>query len=159
MRHSRAIGYDKGRTSKALKQGSLEDIQINSVHCINCEEGKSNFQRYGKAKGRNKRILTAVAHSKIYRTVKHGAKSGRKVWSGFGFTTRELIKHIENQLKPGMTWDNYGEWHIDHVLPISAFHYESTTDPGFRQCWSLANLQPLWRDANFKKGRKIQSPL
>ena len=31
-----------------------------------------------------------------------------------GFTLGALIQHLESQFYDGMSWDNYGEWHIDH---------------------------------------------
>ena len=26
--------------------------------------------------------------------------------------------HLESQFKKGMSWDNYGDWHIDHRVPL-----------------------------------------
>jgi hypothetical protein len=54
-----------------------------------------------------------------------------------------------------MTWDNYGEWHIDHIKPISSFTFETCDDEQFKECWSLENLQPMWGVENIKKGNKI----
>ena len=55
-----------------------------------------------------------------------------------------------------MNWKNYGtDWHIDHKKPDCKFHYESVEDEGFKMCWSLCNLQPLWATENRKKGCKI----
>jgi hypothetical protein len=53
-----------------------------------------------------------------------------------------------------MTWDNYGQWHIDHIKPVALFEFDSTDDPGFRDCWTLDNLQPLWALDNLRKGNK-----
>ena len=54
-----------------------------------------------------------------------------------------------------MTWDNYGEWHIDHKKPKSLFDYDSPKDQAFKDCWSLANLQPLWAEDNKNKSNKF----
>jgi hypothetical protein len=54
-----------------------------------------------------------------------------------------------------MTWMNYGEWHIDHILPIDSFNFQSYEDYQFKECWSLENLQPLWAIDNIRKGNKI----
>ena len=32
-----------------------------------------------------------------------------------------LYLRIESLRLPGMTWNNYGEWHVDHIVPCSAF--------------------------------------
>ena len=34
----------------------------------------------------------------------------------------EVAEHIESQFTEGMTWENYGEWHVDHRLPITSFN-------------------------------------
>lgn len=71
------------------------------------------------------------------------------------YTIKELKDHLENQFTRGMTWENYGKWHLDHILPDSSFNYTSTTDEEFKKCWALENLQPLWAIDNILKGNKI----
>lgn len=70
------------------------------------------------------------------------------------FSIEELILHIEAKFQPGMSWSNYGKWHIDHEKPDCRFIYLRPTDEGFRQSWALSNLQPLWAQDNLKKGTK-----
>ena len=65
------------------------------------------------------------------------------------------MTHLEKQFLSGMTWDNYGDWHIDHIIPKSSFKYASFEDPEFRECWSLSNLRPLWGKENIQKSDKI----
>jgi hypothetical protein len=61
-----------------------------------------------------------------------------------------LKQWLSYQFEPGMTWDNYGEWHIDHVRPCASF---DLTDPEQqKQCFHWTNLQPLWAVDNLKKG-------
>ena len=72
-----------------------------------------------------------------------------------GYTLTELMEHLESKFQPGMTWDNYGEWHIDHIIPISYFDYSSYDDETFKICWDLNNLQPLWAKDNLIKSNKL----
>jgi len=83
-------------------------------------------------------------------------KNGRHWGSLVDFTLSELKEHLEAQFQPGMSWDNYGYrgWHIDHIKPKSLFNFESHEDPEFKECWCLANLQPLWAKDNLSKGAK-----
>jgi len=67
------------------------------------------------------------------------------------YTFDELKQHLENQFEDGMTWDNYGEWHVDHVIPQSHFNYSTTDSEEFKLCWSLNNLKPLWGKINLSK--------
>jgi DNA-directed RNA polymerase beta subunit len=74
-----------------------------------------------------------------------------------GYTVQELINHLEKQFKEGMTWDNYGAyWHIDHIRPKSWFNYSSITEPSFKECWALTNLQPLEARENCSKGNRYE---
>ena len=84
-------------------------------------------------------------------------KNGRHWEDLVGYTKDELRSHLENLFTEGMTWDKFlkGEIHIDHVIPLSFFKYNSTDDVEFRYCWSLHNLQPLWAEDNIRKGTKI----
>jgi len=72
-----------------------------------------------------------------------------------GYTVQNLKEHIEKLFKPGMSWNNYGQWHIDHIIPKTFFKYKSTQDVEFKYCWSLHNLQPLWAEENIIKGDKL----
>lgn len=71
------------------------------------------------------------------------------------YTQKELIQHLENQFTDDMTWGKYGEWHVDHKLPISSFNIEEMGDNEFIECWSLDNLQPMWGEENIFKSNKI----
>ena len=69
-----------------------------------------------------------------------------------GYTVKDLRVHLENQFQPGMSWDNRGAWHIDHIKSVSSFFEEGITDP--RVINALSNLRPLWAEENFAKGAK-----
>lgn len=70
-----------------------------------------------------------------------------------GCSVLELKKHIEKQFEPGMTWENHGEWHIDHIVPLSAFDL-TKKDHVIFAC-HYTNLQPLWAEDNLSKGAKL----
>jgi hypothetical protein len=72
-----------------------------------------------------------------------------------GYSAEQLREHLEKQFKDDMSWENYGEWHIDHIKPISSFTFETCDDEQFKECWSLENLQPMWGVENIKKGNKL----
>lgn len=64
-----------------------------------------------------------------------------------GYSALELKLHMELLFTEGMTWDNHGEWHIDHIKPLSSFNKE--THPSVVN--ALSNLQPLWAKDNRDK--------
>lgn len=82
-------------------------------------------------------------------------RSDGALFSRLGFAAEELKHHLEISFSDGMSWENYGRWHIDHKKPCASF---DLTDLGqFNECWSLTNLQPLWATDNVTKGAKYAS--
>jgi hypothetical protein len=68
-----------------------------------------------------------------------------------GYSAEQLKEHLEKRFKDDMSWENYGEWHIDHIKPVSKFDKsEKITIIN-----SLNNLQPLWSVDNLRKSNKI----
>ena len=84
-----------------------------------------------------------------------GNKNGYKWESLINYTQEDLRRHLEMQFTKDMTWENYGEWHIDHKIPISIFNINGIKSKGFQKCWELENLQPLWAEENTKKGNTL----
>lgn len=62
-----------------------------------------------------------------------------------------LKKYLEEQFVDGMSWDNHGKWHIDHIIPLSS----AKTEEDVYKLSHYSNLQPLWAEDNLKKNNKI----
>lgn len=60
--------------------------------------------------------------------------------------------HIERQFEKGMSWSNYGEWHIDHIIPLAS----AKTEAELIKLCHYRNLQPLWAEENRRKHATIQ---
>lgn len=101
-----------------------------------------------------KNRLDHNVRSGVHRGLKKGTKSSRHTYGLLGYTAEELMLNLEQQFQPGMTWDNYGEWHVDHRIPLSSFKYDTPDCPDFRAAWALSNLQPLWEGDNCSKNNK-----
>jgi hypothetical protein len=59
-------------------------------------------------------------------------------------------QYLEEKFQDGMSWDNYGEWEIDHIRPLSLFDLREN----FLEAFHYENTQPLWKKENRKKGSK-----
>lgn len=70
-----------------------------------------------------------------------------------GCTSIKLRGYIESKFTEGMTWENYGTWHIDHIQPCCSF--DLTKEEEQKICFHYSNLQPLWAKDNLQKGSKI----
>lgn len=69
------------------------------------------------------------------------------------YNRRTLRYHIESLFQCGMSWDNKDEWHIDHIVPITAF--DMSKEGHVRKCYSLENLRPMWADQNARKRNHV----
>jgi hypothetical protein len=50
-----------------------------------------------------------------------------------------------------MTWDNYGVWVIDHIVPLAT----ANTENEVIKLSHYSNLQPLWETENRDKWDKL----
>jgi len=98
------------------------------------------------------RIRAAIARMAIYN---HKYKYTSSI-NLLGDSISNVIKYLEKQFKPGMTWENHGKngWHIDHIIPCVSF--DLTDYEQQKKCFHYTNLQPLWASDNISKGAKIQ---
>lgn len=67
-----------------------------------------------------------------------------------GCSWEEFKIHLESKFQEGMSWDNYGKWHIDHIIPLSSFNISL-----LKGACHYTNLQPLWAKDNIKKSNKF----
>jgi hypothetical protein len=119
--------------------------------------------RESRRRARAKYRATAKGHlhlsigSTLRGALSAGTKGKRRTFAVLGYSVEDLMTHLEEQFSPGMSWENYGRygWHVDHVIPISAFNFESPDDIDFKRAWALSNLRPLWAEDNHIKSNKL----
>lgn len=94
--------------------------------------------------------------SRLYQAIKSGrGTKSLKTKELIGCSVEDLKRHLESQFTEGMTWENYGEWHVDHIKPCASF--DLTIDNEQKGCFHYSNLQPLWAKDNQMKGADIQA--
>jgi hypothetical protein len=99
-------------------------------------ECKENFYKY-----RNENPHIIAWRSILYSTLNRlGTKKQGYTIDLLGYSALELKEHIEKQFIGGMTWDNYGEWHIDHIIGV--INFDKNID--VRVVCALENLRPMW---------------
>jgi len=120
------------------------------------KEERYEYQRNRKANNPAYALRHNVSTA-IWKALKRnaGSKAGESVLQYLPYTIEQLEVHIEKQFRLGMTWENHGEWHIDHIYPHSLLPYDSMDHPNFLKAWRLENLQPLWAEENMSKGNKV----
>lgn len=96
--------------------------------------------------------MTYTVRNRIFYAVRdRGFKKGAKTAEMLGCDWIVLREHLEAKFCDGMTWDNYGDWHIDHIVPLAS----ATSEEELIRLCHYKNLQPLWAADNIRKGAKI----
>lgn len=85
--------------------------------------------------------LTKILRARLYDALNGRTKSAATV-ELVGCPVSALLPHLEAQFLPGMSWENYGEWHVDHRRPCASFDLSDPEEQ--RACFHFTNLQPLW---------------
>jgi len=90
---------------------------------------------------------------RIKEAIKHNYKSAHTL-ELLGCSIEQLKQHLETHFQAGMTWKNYGKWHVDHIKPCARFDLSKSEEQ--KICFNYKNLQPLWAIDNLKKGCKFE---
>lgn len=100
--------------------------------------------------------LAQYLRSRIRYALKSNAKSAASA-ALLGCTHVQLRKWLELQFTEGMTWTNYGMWHVDHIRPCCSFNLADPKEQA--NCFNYRNLQPLWAKANLAKSGTYTGPI
>lgn len=96
--------------------------------------------------------LTENIRRLISRKIKDGGYTKKsKTFDILGCTYDFFKKFIEEKFQENMTWENYGTWHLDHIIPISS----GKTEEQIVKLNHYSNFQPLWALDNMRKHTKI----
>lgn len=142
--------YEKNREHRKEYLKVYREKNIDKIRQI-----KRDYERNRKASDPLYKLISNF-RTAIYQVLKESnVEKNRHYFDILQYTPEELIIHLESQFKDTMSWDNYGEWHVDHKLPITSFNIEEMGDKEFMKCWALENLQPMWGEENIRKSNKI----
>lgn len=103
-----------------------------------------------------RRLLRCRIYNALIRGSADTARTDRKAMPTMqlvGCSMAKLRRHIEAQFSDGMTWANMGKWHIDHIVPCSAFDLSKPENQ--QRCFNYKNLRPMWGSANIRKGNLL----
>ena len=159
--------YSKTETKERLKKKKKKWVEQNKEHLSKyikeyrennvdkIRQIKRDYERNRKARDPIYKLISNF-RTAIYQVLKESnVEKNKHYFDILQYTPEQLITHLELKFKDTMTWDNYGEWHVDHKLPITHFNIQEMGDSEFMKCWSLDNLQPMWGDENIKKSNKL----
>lgn len=97
--------------------------------------------------------LAGNLRSRLNCALKGEIKKGSSI-QDLGCDIDYLKSYLESKFQPGMSWENYGEWHIDHISPLSKADLSDREQ--FLKVCHYTNLQPLWAVDNKKKRDRVE---
>jgi hypothetical protein len=129
--------------------------------CVVCSRifiPTANAPGYGRCPTcRSKHPLTMLRQklrTRLNMAVRSNARAGSAV-RDLGCTISAFRDYIETLFWTGMSWNNYGKWHLDHIRPLASF--DLTNREQFLAACHFTNIQPLWARDNSRKGRLIST--
>jgi len=150
--------YKKVRIKKFTRTRCILCRRITQKKYSDKEETKENRKPYLRQYEKNRRKIDPLwgikknLRTRMWEALKHFKKS-KSTMELTGCTLEELKKHLENKFEDGMSWDNYGVWHLDHIIACANF---DLSDPEQQKiCFHYTNLQPMWGENNMKKGSRL----
>jgi hypothetical protein len=96
--------------------------------------------------------LASTCRTRVHHALKGVGVKSSKTFALIGCSVEELKTHLEKKFTPGMSWHNYGAWHVDHILACTNFDLSLPEEQA--KCFNWRNLQPLWAADNFRKGNR-----
>lgn len=141
------IAYHLSESSKVTSRDYCRQYQVSDP-----------FRQTRNAKNKQRRMtdshfkISSNLRHRLNQAIRNQQKSGSAV-SDLGCSIPALKLHLEEQFQPGMSWKNYGQWHIDHIKPLASFDLTDRED--FLQANHYTNLQPLWAEDNLRKGDNV----
>ena len=142
------------KKDKIYREKNKELIAKRAKVCNSKRKELRNKQRTIRRQNDPNYKLLETLRKRMWDALKGNNKSARTM-ELIGCTVEELWSHVEKNFKSGMTKENHGLWHLDHIMPCCKF---DLTDPvQQRECFHYTNLQPLWAYDNYSKGKKIIS--
>ena len=97
--------------------------------------------------------LKSSIRNRINSSLKRGGfNKNSKTSEILGCSFEEFKLHLESLFIENMNWDNQGEWHLDHIIPVSF----AKTEEEVIKLNHYTNFQPLWAEDNIKKSNKIE---
>ena len=141
--------YKNNNRDKVLKQKRESYYRNREQHLKTCVE-YANKRRKADENYKLRHYLT----TRIWWAVKsQNTNKHDKFNNLIGCSINELKQYLSKQFKENMSWDNYGDWHIDHIIPCCSF--DLTKKEEQQKCFNYKNLQPLWAIDNIKKGGRV----
>jgi len=148
------VNKENNRKALWLKNNPNKRKESKQKYYINnADKEKFRNNQYSQNRKKTDIIykLSCIMRSRLVEFIKiQNITKKNKTFNYVGCTPQFLKEYLESQFVNGMSWDNHGDWHIDHIIPLSL---SKTEEELYKLCF-YKNLQPLWAEDNLRKSNK-----
>lgn len=156
----------KLNNKEKLKESKKQYYLKNESYRIKARQRNRNWELNNKEKVKDRRKIYYKNRRKLdllfklstnlrsligYSFRRNGYSKNSKTYQILGCSFEDFKIHLEKQFTEGMNWENQGEWHLDHIYPVS----RATDEEHLIKLNHYTNFQPLWAEDNLKKYNKI----
>jgi len=138
--------YEKNK--EKIKEKSMKYYSENKEKINQTSDTKREIRRRSYKKRKYQYVWREILRKTIYQLKNEKNQTTLEL---LGYSYYDSKENLESKFQEGMCWENHGEWHVDHIIPISLF--KDGTDPSIVN--DLNNLRPLWSKENLSKQDKI----
>jgi hypothetical protein len=142
--------YQKNKVKIIKRQKKSNQLRKKEI-----TEYKTKYSKNRRKIDINFKIMGCLRH-RVYLALKGNLKLSTTM-KLMGCSIEQLKQHLESKFNRGMSWKNYGKWHVDHIKPCVSFDLTKPSEQ--LKCFHYTNLQPLWAKDNQSKRDNIISAL
>lgn len=146
--------YEKNREAVLIEKKNNYNKELRKEYYLKNKDMLNKRSAERQTKKRHKDPILRLKHNTsclIRLSIrKMGFVKSAKTEQILGCTTKEFMEHLSNLFLDGMSFENHGEWHIDHIIPLS----KGKTEEEVIKLNHYTNLQPLWAKDNLRKSNK-----
>lgn len=161
---AKLAGETRYYTGKPCPKDHIAERMVSNGRCVECLREdrdrrlaenpdlakKERSKKNARVKADPRQKLMHALRIRLLRALKGDYKSGSAV-RDLGCSIDYFKKWIEEQFQEGMTWDNHGEWHLDHVRPL--YKFDLSDREQLLEAMHYTNYQPLWAIDNMRKNK------
>jgi hypothetical protein len=152
---NRGVFLEKRREYRENNKEAVTEQKRKSYQNRDVEKHREYYREYQRNRAQNDpswRISQRI-RGRISRAISKNYKKAASSMTLLGCTIEEMRTFLEAEFEEGMTWENHGEWHVDHIRPCASFNLEYPEEQ--KKCFHWTNLQPLWAADNLAKGDRL----
>lgn len=156
--------YQKNKEKQAIYSKKYRSENPEICRQADLKKVRDNPELYRNIRLKRERVrlksdpqfrLAKYIRNTIYVAIRAKAEHAKAV-EFLGCSIAFYLEYIGQKFTEDMSWDNYGEWHLDHILPLDQFNLEDREQ--FLKAAHFSNAQPLWARDNILKRNRPAGP-